>query len=198
MDDNKDPYLAILELRNTIVSGLDMSPVELLMGRRTRSILPTRTTLLKPKYDNLKIKEQLQNKQRKQKVLFDKSSKSLPDLKPDDVVRIHNEKTETWEPAQVVSKREEPRSFIVRTSHRSYGRNRRDLLKTQEKIQEHCDIELPKRSTDTEFESSSLSPSYPVSAPMATSEAKNINTTPEPRVSKVSERIINPPSRYSE
>ena len=34
-----DPYLALLELRNTPLGGLG-SPVQLLYGRRTRTVLP--------------------------------------------------------------------------------------------------------------------------------------------------------------
>ena len=39
-EDNKDPYLAILELRNTPIPGVGLSPTQLLMGHRTISIIP--------------------------------------------------------------------------------------------------------------------------------------------------------------
>ena len=47
-EDNKDPYLAILELRNTPIPGVGLSSTQLLMGRRTRRIIPIKNTLLKP------------------------------------------------------------------------------------------------------------------------------------------------------
>ena len=47
-EDKKDPYLAILELRNTPIPGVGLSPTQLLMGRRTRSIIPIEITLLTP------------------------------------------------------------------------------------------------------------------------------------------------------
>ena len=47
--DHKDPYLSLLDWRNTPTEGLDSSPVQRLMGRRTRTFLPTTASLLKPK-----------------------------------------------------------------------------------------------------------------------------------------------------
>ena len=47
-EDNKDPYLAILELRSTPIPGVGLSPTQLLMGRRTRSTIPFKNTLLNP------------------------------------------------------------------------------------------------------------------------------------------------------
>lgn len=49
MFDHKDPYLALLDWRNTPTKGFDSSPVQRLMGRRTRTLLPTSTRLLRPK-----------------------------------------------------------------------------------------------------------------------------------------------------
>ena len=34
---NSDPYLAILEYRNTPIEGIHLSPTQMLMGRRTRT-----------------------------------------------------------------------------------------------------------------------------------------------------------------
>ena len=40
--DGTDAYLAILEVRNTPPQAMDSSPVQRLMNRSTRSLLPTR------------------------------------------------------------------------------------------------------------------------------------------------------------
>ena len=45
--DKRDPYLAMLEYRNTPVENLG-TPTQLLMGRRTSGLLPTPPSLLKP------------------------------------------------------------------------------------------------------------------------------------------------------
>ena len=41
-----DPFIALLDWRNCPSGDLGVSPVQLLMGRRTRSLLPTASTLL--------------------------------------------------------------------------------------------------------------------------------------------------------
>jgi transposase InsO family protein len=43
-----DPYLAILEHRNTPSQGFHASPAQRLMSRRTKTLLPTRDSLLQP------------------------------------------------------------------------------------------------------------------------------------------------------
>ncbi|XP_063955561.1 uncharacterized protein K02A2.6-like [Lytechinus pictus] len=45
---SSDIHLALLQYRNTPLEGLDASPAQLLMGRRTRTPLPTNKRLLKP------------------------------------------------------------------------------------------------------------------------------------------------------
>ena len=47
-DSGKDPYIALLEYRNTPVSGIKHTPAQLAMNRMLRSKLPTRADLLMP------------------------------------------------------------------------------------------------------------------------------------------------------
>ena len=44
-----DPYIAILDYRNTPTQGMESSPAHRLMNRRTRALLPTTKTLLPPR-----------------------------------------------------------------------------------------------------------------------------------------------------
>ena len=37
---NSDPYIAILEYGNTPIEGINSSPTQMLMGRRTLTLLP--------------------------------------------------------------------------------------------------------------------------------------------------------------
>ena len=46
----EDPYIALLNLRNTPQEGVKYRPVQRLMGRRTKPLLPTKSKLLKPEY----------------------------------------------------------------------------------------------------------------------------------------------------
>ena len=98
-EDKRDPYLALLAWRNTPTEGLNSSAVQRLMGRRTRTLLPTSASLLKLKVPGM-VKKQQTNKRRKQASLFNQESKSLSDLKPGDIVRIRTKPdttNKTWE-----------------------------------------------------------------------------------------------------
>ena len=134
-EDKKDPYLAILELRNTPIPGVGLSPTQLLMGRRTRSIIPIKSTLLTPMtYNTKEVQSALTARQQTQKEYFDRSSKALKPLVPGDTIRMRQ--GNTWEPAVLVgeSKAVEPSSYIVRANNHEYRRNRKDILKTQETL----------------------------------------------------------------
>ena len=49
--DNKDPYMAILGYRNTMIDSIAM-PAQLLMGRKLRTNLPVTAEQLKPQTCN--------------------------------------------------------------------------------------------------------------------------------------------------
>ena len=74
--EGSDPYLAILDYRNTPIDGLDVSPAQMLMQRRTRTTLPTASKLLKAIVQ--KLHENLKRKQETQKRYFDRGTKQLP------------------------------------------------------------------------------------------------------------------------
>ena len=46
--DGKDPWLVLLDYRNIPTEGLRTSPAQRLMSRRTRTLLPTAVSLLRP------------------------------------------------------------------------------------------------------------------------------------------------------
>ena len=85
--DHKDPHLALLDWRNTPTEGLDSSPVQRLMGRRTRTLLPTSARLLKPKLPK-PAKELLTKKREKQARYYNRGAKQLKELKQGDIVRM--------------------------------------------------------------------------------------------------------------
>ena len=87
MLDHKDPYLALLDWRNTPTEGLDSSPVQRLMGRRTRTLLPTSARLLKPKTPK-PAKDHVTKKREKQAHYYNKGAKRLQELKPGNIVRM--------------------------------------------------------------------------------------------------------------
>ncbi|XP_014677177.1 PREDICTED: uncharacterized protein K02A2.6-like [Priapulus caudatus] len=135
-EDGKDPYLGLLEYRNTPLDGIG-SPAQMLMGRRLRSTIPMTSAQLQPGTINpTKVQAQLRKKQQVQKAYFDKGSKSLSALETGDTVRI--QQGDRWHPATVVEKTKYPRSYVVETPDGgTYRRNRRHLMSTNEPALRH-------------------------------------------------------------
>lgn len=82
----QDPYLALLDHRNTLSQGLDSSPAQRLLSRHTKTLLPTKASLLKPKV--VQISQNLRNKQQCQRTYYNRSARDLDILTTGDWVRI--------------------------------------------------------------------------------------------------------------
>ncbi|KAK5853431.1 hypothetical protein PBY51_007214 [Eleginops maclovinus] len=82
----QDPYLALLDHRNTPSQGLDTSPAQRLLSRRTRTLLPTKASLLQPKVEQ--VQQGLRSNQLRQSAYYNRSARDLDSLKPGDCVRI--------------------------------------------------------------------------------------------------------------
>ncbi len=128
--DNQDPYLALLQYRNTPITELGASPVQLLMNCRTRATLPITDKLLQPTIQR-KVQAKLEKRQAKQKTYYDRGTKKLSPLKPGDTIRMKSNKT--WEKGVVLHQRmHAPESYVVEIGGRKYIRNRQDLRLTNE------------------------------------------------------------------
>ena len=78
--------MALLEFRNTLISGMEESPAQLLMSRRLRSSVLMTGIMLEPDIlDGVKTK--LYRRQQKKNTTYDQTANPLSDLKPGDVVR---------------------------------------------------------------------------------------------------------------
>ena len=103
---NKDPYLGLLEYRNTPTQDLNTSPAQRLFNRRTRSVLPMSTSLLEPRtrpqneYPNIVCRGQ------KIKDKYDRHAKDLPVLKEGDAVRVKPFplRDQTWKKGTIVQR----------------------------------------------------------------------------------------------
>lgn len=133
-DSGDDIYLSLLELRNTPRDTETGSPMQRLMGRRGKTLIPITQILRKPmSSDTEKVQSRLTEFREKQKFYYDKNAKVRQDIKPDDAVRIYTPKG--WKPAEYVEKSTYPRSHVVKAgdSGREYRRNSNMLLNTREK-----------------------------------------------------------------
>ncbi|XP_041867384.1 uncharacterized protein K02A2.6-like [Melanotaenia boesemani] len=127
-----DPYLAILEHRNTPVDGFK-SPAQLLMSRRLRSVLPVTNQHLKPRVTSWKrVQQTRKKKQTTQKLYYDRCAKPLSILQRGDNIRYQQE-TGLWKPAVIIQPAETDRSYIIRTGEgQTLRRNRRHLINSKD------------------------------------------------------------------
>jgi len=138
-----DKQLALLDYRTTPLDGVNLSPVQLLMGRRPRNKLPSLRDLLTPTaYNRQDVMQRLDHQKANQKFYHDsKSASDLPPLCPGDQVRMApSPGSKMWNPAIVVKRHASPRSYIVESGGREYRRNQRDLRRSTEAANttEHC------------------------------------------------------------
>ncbi len=120
-----DPYLSLLEYRATPVSQ-GLSPAELLMGRKLRTVLPVLPSQLIPKQTDLPQFRSGESKKKLQmKTQYDERHRAteMPELNPGDKVWV--DKT----PCTVLQKADTPRSYYVSSPRGKIRRNRIDLRK---------------------------------------------------------------------
>ena len=129
-ESKQDPYLLILEYRNSLLPDCNPSQAQLLLSRQTRSIVPVTNNLLKPQaIDPKDVQKNIFRSKSLQKKYYDRSVKTLPHLRVHDQVRIQFGKI--WKPARVIQQHD-ARSFSVQTRDgANYRCNRRHLIKTQ-------------------------------------------------------------------
>ena len=129
----EDPYLALLDLRNTPRDQNIGSPAQRLMGRRTKTQLPTSEALLKPAIvEEEAVTEGLMEHRMRQKYYYDRGSRPLPPIEPGSAIRVQT--PEGWEPAEYIRKHDAPNSHIIKAGKqaRLYRRNRSMIMTTKE------------------------------------------------------------------
>lgn len=126
--DEKDPFLALLELRNTPINGTLKSPNEILRGRKVRGIMPVQND--KPVInDYKKIKSLLENRQNIQKCYYDKTAHYKKPVKIDDKVFVKTRANYPLEQGTIIERCDRPRSYKIEFKNgRTLERNRRHLF----------------------------------------------------------------------
>ena len=111
-ESRQDAFLALLEFRNSPISGMDESPAELLTSRKLRTRLPTSKSLLQPQPRcTSQIRHNLLTRQQRQKEFYDRGTRPLSNLHEGEPVRM--KRGREWTPAVVVKQHQAPRSYIV-------------------------------------------------------------------------------------
>ena len=150
LEAGSDPYLGLLDFRNTPTEGLGTSPAQCLFGSCTKTLLPTAGRLLtQPEFHT--TSQLLHAQKNKQALYYNNGTKELRPLEPGSTVRIHPPKySHQWTQA-TVDKQVGVRSYQVTSDDgRVYRRNRQQLRLT---------AEVPKQSPpDIEVSSSNPGP----------------------------------------
>ncbi|XP_051782584.1 uncharacterized protein K02A2.6-like [Erpetoichthys calabaricus] len=125
----QDPYLAILDHRNTPSQGLNASPAQRLLSRRTRTLLPTHNNLLKPKV--MDTTHGLRLNQRRQEMYYNRHAKDMTTVTPGDKVRVQpTQSQKAWQKATVIEPVNKRSYKIELDSGGVLRRNRRYLKHT--------------------------------------------------------------------
>ena len=126
-EDSRDPYLALLDWRNTPTERIGSSPAQRLFGRRTKTLLPTSSRLLVPETVR-QVPSKLVDRQQKQAKYYNRTAQDLKQLSVGDSVYMAPAPGKhKWIPGVITSCLGN-RSYLVRTdSAGTYRRNRRHL-----------------------------------------------------------------------
>ena len=134
----------MLCLRSTPLSHDLPSPAELLNSRAYQTNLPVVSS--QSCSVNGDVNAKLQIRQDQQKILYDKSSKSLPVLSAQSPVRLFDPENKVWQPGTIQSVACTPRSYWVELENGSvFRRNRKHIRPTgkglSDDIQNQIDVQ---------------------------------------------------------
>ena len=129
-----DAFLALLDHRNTPPTGIQISPAQRLLNRRTRSLLPMSASLLRPSVaDEDMTRTKLRLRQQQQAHYYNRGARDLDPLEKGDPVRVKPWQfgKKEWQKG-VVKKRLDERSYEVELPQGVLRRNRIHLRRTYE------------------------------------------------------------------
>jgi len=89
-------FRALLDWRNTPTEGMTSSPSHRFMGRRCKTLLPTTSRLLHPRFETEQTTRELCGRQAAQKIHYDKTAHALDPLQPGDTVRMRLPGCDRW------------------------------------------------------------------------------------------------------
>ena len=176
--DNKESWLSLLDYRNTPTTGMQTSPAQRLMSRRTKTLVPISSNLLYPEVPE-GVQNQIQRKRQKAKSFHDRNVKVLPDLEIGQEVRLSPlQRGKPWKAGTCVEKLSD-RSYMVKADGELFRRNRHDLKPTQENPPADRPAPVPQ----------SASESYVAAA---------ATPAPNPVARRTSSRNIKRPARFAD
>ena len=146
MKDGSDQYMALLELRNTPMQTVNMSPAQIVFNRRTRTCIPTLAKSLESKETD--IQTAIDKRIEIQSKAHNKHAKPLQPLKIGDSVIFDRfqpgRKHPNWDHGTVTHIcRDYPNSYIVTDRNGSnYRRNRVHIKPVKKREEQFIDMDL--------------------------------------------------------
>ncbi len=193
LDSGTDPYLALLDWRNTPSEGMDSSPAQRLFGRRTKTLLPTSSRLLRPQSVR-GVQKQLYSRKAKQAWYYNRGTKELSGLNQGDAVRMKLPgQKKRWSKATVQGQ-VDVRSYEVRTEDgKVFRRNRKHLRTSVPRMDEG-----PMSALTGDHQRPRVYPQVPVVAPdvqvpVEQPPAPPVDNDITPPV-RASSRVVKPPA----
>lgn len=131
--DNKDPYLALLSLRNTPIASNMPSPSQMLNSRRLRDLLPaTEKQLKKTVVSNNKVKTFFEGRKEEEANYYNRNVRDLSELKVKTRVKTKvNINDKEWVNGTIVRIGKRPRTYVIKLDHSNdvIVRNRKFIIK---------------------------------------------------------------------
>ena len=125
---SEDPFVAVLSYNATPMPWCNLSPSELLMGRKLRSTIPQTTTVLIPGWPYLKeFKVKNRCLKEKQKIYYDQRHQTRSKTPLEDGTEVWVSKDGDKIPGTVTAPASTPRSYLVQTPAGQLRRNRSHL-----------------------------------------------------------------------
>ena len=140
-------FRALLDRRNTPSEGIDSSPVQRLLGRRCKTLLPALGNLLAPGFSSTNEANKLRDRKERQRRYYNSGKRALSPVKPGETVRVRSN-AGTWKQAECL-REVAPRSYDVQIDGAVLRRNRKDIWRTVlEPTAPSSDAVLPTRRSN--------------------------------------------------
>ena len=147
---NRDQWLSFLDYRNTPTEGMDSGPVQRLMSKRNKTLLPVAQHLLEPEIRS-DVERKLTKKRRKAKKYFDRGAKDLPELEIGQPIRLTPSPMDTsrkWRRG-VCIKKVAPRSYLVDVNGSTHRRNRKFLRIAKDRLPDTVQVNRQQLNPET-------------------------------------------------
>ncbi|XP_077548102.1 uncharacterized protein LOC144160844 [Haemaphysalis longicornis] len=123
-------YQEEIHAQDGLLFRSNKSPVQRLVGRQTRTLLPVPTSHLVPEVvPNRAVQNRLQEIRQRQRIYYNRGFRNLPPLSPGQRVTTYDTHEKTWTPAVFLRPAETPRSLVVKTEEGQELRRTREHLR---------------------------------------------------------------------